>query len=125
MSTACLVAVPDGATVESARKDPTLDALPGADGVGLREWLEHATPRQGCLAAAFDTRIKGPAVFTGRASKRIARRLHRHGYVLAVAPESFLVDKQNHLLDDQSERAEAWGRSLAIAAAMSSAAPRR
>ena len=69
--------------------------------------------------------MKGPSVFTGRASKRIARRLHRRGCVLAVTPESFLVDKQNHLLDDQSERAEAWGRSLAVAAAISPTAPRR
>jgi len=113
------------AAFDGARKDPTVDVLPGAEGDGIREWLEHAAPRQGCVAAAFDTRVKAPAAFTGRASKRIARRLHRRGCTLAVAPESFLVDKQNHLLEDQSERAEAWGRSLAVAAAMYPTTPRR
>ena len=111
------------AAVDGARKDPSLDVLDGAGGVGLREWLEGLERRDGAIAAAFDTRIKAPAVLTGRASKGIARRLHRHGWTLALAPESFLVDKRNHLLDGQTERAEAWGGSLAVAAAMSPSHP--
>jgi hypothetical protein len=111
------------AAVDGARKDPTMNILAGADGAGLREWLDGLEPRDGATAAAFDTRIKAPAVLTGRASKSIARRLHHLGYARAMAPESFFVDKRNHLLDGQTARAEAWGASLAVAAAMSPAHP--
>ena len=55
------------AAVEAAAKDPALDALPGADGRGLREWLAHLpSPTTGAAAAAFDTRIDAPAAFTGQ-----------------------------------------------------------
>jgi hypothetical protein len=111
--------------VESAGKDPRLEVAAGADGPGVREWLATLGPADGQLAAAFDTRMTGPSVFTGRSSRVIARRLRQRGRVLAVAPESFLVDKHNRLLAGEPERAEAWGRSLAVAAAMSPARPHR
>ena len=57
---------------------------PDAEGPGLPEWLKDLGHRDG-LAAAFDTRIKGVPVITGRASRAIARLLRRHGYRL-VAP---------------------------------------
>jgi len=41
----------------------TLD--PTADQPGLREWLADLGPCHG-LAVAFDTRMSGPALFTGR-----------------------------------------------------------
>ena len=50
---------------------------------------------------------------TGRAPKGIARRLRHHGYELLAEPESFLVDRQNHLLPGEEERAAAWGTQLA------------
>jgi hypothetical protein len=100
------------AAVEATKKDTTLEIQPGADGPGLREWLDGLEYLDGASAAVFDTRIKAPALLTGRASRRIARRLRRSGRKLAVAPRSFLVDKHNHLLDDQPGLAEAWGRSL-------------
>jgi hypothetical protein len=109
--------------VDGARKDQSLEVVPGAAGPGLREWTESLERREGVIAAAFDTRIDGPSVLTGRAAKAIARRLHRRGYTLAVAPGSFLVDKTNHLLADQPARAKAWGAALAVAAAMSPAQP--
>jgi hypothetical protein len=43
-----------------------------ADGPGLREWLD-GLGQAGGRVAAFDTRLDGPAAFTGRASKAIAR----------------------------------------------------
>jgi hypothetical protein len=43
------------------------------------------------MAAAFDTRIKAPALFTGSADKGIAHRLERHAYALLTDAESFLV----------------------------------
>ena len=65
--------------------------------------------------AAFDTRIDAPAALTGRASKGIAKRLRRCGFDLVAEPESFLVDKHNHLLEGEAERARAWGAALASA----------
>lgn len=85
---------------------------PGADKApGVREWLGSlhslATP-----AAAFDTRIKAPALLTGRASRSIARSLHRKGAPIVVPPKSFLVDRRSHLLAEKEEKARAWGAQL-------------
>jgi hypothetical protein len=88
----------------------TLD--PGAQGPGLREWLA-ALGRAGAPAAAFDTRLKGPAVLTGRASKGIARLLRQHGFTVAAKPESFLVSRDNRLRAGEEDRASDWGRRLA------------
>ena len=113
------------AAVEAAAKDPALDALPGADGRGLREWLAHLpSPTTGAAAAAFDTRIDAPAAFTGRASRALGRRLRRRGWALGAPPQSFLVDKKNRLLADQPARAEAWGASLAASVGRDSAGTR-
>jgi hypothetical protein len=101
------------AAADAAEKDPAL-TLEGtfSNGVGLREWL--ATVAAGAAAAAaFDTRVPAPAAFTGRASRGIARRLRDRGFHLAVAPESFLVDKHNQLVAGEVSRAAAWGATLA------------
>jgi hypothetical protein len=111
--------------VNTAGKDPSLEVVAGAEDPGVREWLAALDPGDGQVAAAFDTRMRGPAAFTGRASRVIGRRLRKCGRVLAVAPESFLVDKHNRLLPGEADRAEAWARSLAVAAAMSPAHPHR
>jgi hypothetical protein len=89
----------------------TLDPDAGG-GPGLREWLEALTRAPHSPAASFDTRMSGPAVFTGRASLGIARRLRHRGFPSAAAPESFLVDRRNRLYDGELERARAWGESL-------------
>jgi len=99
---------------------PALD--PDAGGMGLRTWLEElAAPRDGSGAAVFDTRLTGPAVFTGRAGAGISRRLRRLGYRQAAPPESFLVDKQNHLLPGELQRAAQWGSRLAASTASAAA----
>lgn len=97
---------------QQAATDDDLDLEPDAEGPGLREWFDGLPANSG-HAAAFDTRVDASAWLTGRASKGIAKRLARHGFDLTVDPESFCVDKENHLLDGEAERAVEWGRHLA------------
>jgi len=91
---------------------------PDALKTGLREWLDSlGKSKVHARAAAFDTRLDGPALFTGRASKAVGRALRHHGYDLVAEPESFLVTKQNRLLPQERERAASWGARLAAACA--------
>jgi hypothetical protein len=99
---------------------PNYAAKPGSDlilepgassGPGVREWISSLGARHG-RAAAFDTRLNAPAIFTGKASGGIDRALSSHGLVAVVGPESFLVTKQGHLLPDELDRARAWGQGL-------------
>ena len=94
---------------EQAAKDEELELDDAAGGPGVREWLGEVGTVDGIRAAAFDTRVDGPAVLTGRASKAIARLLERHGFDVVADPTSFLVDRHNHLLPGESERAATWG----------------
>lgn len=99
--------------VETAHKEGsqlTLDA--SAEGPGLRDWLAglgqiHAR------GAAFDTRLAGSGLLTGRASKTIAKLLERHGIALLAPAESFLVTKDNQVRPGEQDRAGQWGRELA------------
>lgn len=79
-------------------------------------WKQHCTSYGHALAAAFDTRFNGVPMFTGRASRGIARRLRRHGYHLIAAPESFAVGSDTTLRDGESARARRWGGALGIIA---------
>lgn len=100
------------AAIDAASKpgsDLTIDEA--ARGIGLRCWLEQLPPGHGRQAAAFDTRMTGPALLTGRASRSIAKMLQHHGFDV-VATHSFLVDHANHLLDDAPSVAFGWGRTL-------------
>jgi hypothetical protein len=111
-----------GAVDVARRPGSGLTVDPGAEGPGLREWL--AGQRQdGIPAAAFDTRLEGPAVLTGRASKEIARLLRQHGYTLLASPESFLVTRDNKLRPGEEDRAFDWGQALAGKVAAASSAP--
>ena len=98
----------------AAKDGSALRMDPDAGDPGLPEWLNDLGHRDG-LAAAFDTRIKGVPVITGRASRAIARLLKRHGYRLAAAPESFLVSWDTTLLDGEADRARRWGMTLGTA----------
>jgi hypothetical protein len=101
------------AAVDQAGKQPGTVAEPGAVGAGVRDWLESLGELH-AGSAAFDTRATAPAAFTGRASKGIAKGLRRHGLRPVADPESFLVDKQNHLQAGEEDRAVRWGASLAV-----------
>ena len=101
----------------AAEPDTHLDVDPDAEGPGLREWFDglvDAAPD----AAAFDTRIPGPSLITGRASKGIAKRLRAHGATLVVDPRSFLVEKDQHLRPEELEEARGWGARLGRAMAV-------
>jgi hypothetical protein len=103
------------AAADAARKpgsDLELDA--DAIGPGLREWFGEIGEHK-AIAAAFDTRVDMPVALSGRAGRGIERRLRRKGFEMISDPESFLVDKQNHLLDGEEQRALEWGRKLAAA----------
>ena len=106
-----------GAVDAAAKAAGELTLEPGADGPGLREWLDalgKCAPR--AKAAAFDTRVAAPAAITGRASKGVGRELRHHGFELVTEPESFIVTKANHLAAEEGDRARAWGARLAALA---------
>ena len=85
---------------------------PDAEGEGLRTWFHGLDRTSGTPSAAFDTRLDGPTEFTGRAAKGIVHRLEHHGFRVIAAPESFIVDKENHLLPGEGDRARAWAIDL-------------
>lgn len=84
---------------------------PDSTDEGVREWLGSLSGMAGS-AAAFDTRLDAAPVLTGRASKGISKLLRSAGFELVVEPESFLIDKNTHLLPGEEERAQAWGANL-------------
>lgn len=100
---------------DMADKDDDLHLDPDAEGPGLRDWFDELPDSRTGRAAAFDTRAHASTILTGQASKGIAKRLRRHGFDLVMEPESFFVDKHNHLEPDEAERATQWGRTLGAA----------
>ena len=98
----------------AAKPGSRLRMDPDAGGPGMLDWLEGLGRRDG-LAAAFDTRVNGLALLTGRASRPIARLLKRHGYRLVAAPEGFLVCSHGTLLDGEASWARRWGKIIAAA----------
>jgi hypothetical protein len=98
------------AAAETPGSDLTVD--PDAEGSGLREWLDGLIVPTTTKAAAFDTRLDGPAMVTGRASRGIARRLWSVGLEMIAPPESFLVDRENHLKPGVANAAVAWGEKI-------------
>jgi Flavodoxin len=101
----------------AAKPESGLTLDPDAGGPALRNWLSGLAGGRS-LAAAFDTRLAGVPVLTGRASRGISRLLRRHGYRLIVPPESFVVTKPNTLADGESARARRWGETLAATAGL-------
>ena len=94
------------------RGDNDLVLEPAADtSPGVREWL-HALGRLGVVGAVFDTRFHAPRLLTGRASTSISRSMRHSGVAFVLAPESFFVDRQNHMLAGEQERARVWGERL-------------
>jgi hypothetical protein len=90
----------------------TLDGEAAVDRPGVREWL-GSLGQVSAKAAAFDTRMVGPAPFTGQASKVITRLLRRHGFTV-IAQASFLVTKGNELRAGEDDRGRRWGTALAV-----------
>jgi len=87
-------------------------------GEGVREWVGKVEASGPIAAAAFDTRIKGPALLWGSAARGLARELVRAGLRLALPPRSFLVEGPtgpltDRLVEGELDRARVWGRELA------------
>lgn len=101
----------------AAKPDSGAILDPAADGPGIRDWLGWLGQVRHKAAAAFDTRLDGAAMVTGRASGGIANGLRRHGFQLVAGNESFLVDDTNRLVAGELERARTWGEALIVAAA--------
>jgi len=99
----------------AAKPESGLTLDPDAGGLALRDWLSDLADGH-ALAAAFDTRLAGVPVLTGRASRGIGRLLRRRGYRLVAPPESFVVTKVNTLVDGEASRARQWGEALAASA---------
>ena len=93
---------------DGAGRAPGIDAA----GPGLRQWFHRVGRVDGIPAAAFDTRADGPEALTGRASLGISRRLRHHGFHEVAAPRSFVVDRENVLVDGQVHRARQWAVSV-------------
>jgi hypothetical protein len=104
------------AAAEAARRPGSpLSLEDGATRPGVREWLA-SLGHLNVMAPAFDTRLNGPAVFTGRASKGITRELFRRRAHLVGEPESFVVTKENSLESGEEGRVRRWGEYLAAEA---------
>ena len=89
-----------------------LQVEPAALGPGLREWFGSLGDYP-VRAAAFDTRMHGPAMVTGRAARGVTRLLRQHGFEVVAEPESFLVTKQDRLEPQEEDRARDWAAKLA------------
>ena len=87
---------------------------PGREEFGLREWLA-ALPshHSNTKLATFDTKFDKMRHLAGSAAKGAAKAGRRHGFELAVPPESFFVrDTAGPLVDGELDRARAWGQRL-------------
>ena len=100
------------AAVQAADKPVGLKVEADALGPGLREWFGSLGDHP-VRAAAFDTRMHGPAALTGRAAKGVSRLLRQHGFDVVAEPESFLVTKQDRLEPQEQDRARDWAAKLA------------
>ena|SRR5437016_3060334 len=89
-----------------------LTVEPDALGPGLREWFGSLGNYQ-VRAAAFDTRVHGPAALTGRAAKGVTHLLREHGFDVVAEPESFLVTRKDRLEPREQDRARDWAAELA------------
>jgi flavodoxin len=104
--------------VASGESDHEVQLDEHATGEGLRDWFHHLADGRGRPAAAFDTRMHLSPVVSGSAARGINRRLHRHGWTEAAAPESFFVmGTDGPLAEGELDRARHHGEVLAAALA--------
>ena len=86
--------------------------LPGAGGIGVREFLDGLPPLPGLPAVAFDCRSDKP--LPNSAARSAFRRLRRLGCRMLMPPRSFRVGAATGpLLDGELDEARSWARSLA------------
>ncbi len=99
---------------------PTHNHRPSA---GLKALASLLSTRVGGGAAGcFDTRYRGPVLLMGSGAAATAKVLSRAGVDLVAPPESFFIVRKGSVATQvlepaEVERAEAWGRDVAVAAA--------
>ena len=91
-------------------------------GSGLREYLASMRADPGVVAAAFDTRIKGPMLFTGSAATSATKQLQKVRFKSVEPPRSFVLEGAtgplvDRMSNDELEAARTWGANLAATAA--------
>jgi len=85
----------------------------GAAAVGIREYLDCSPRLTEIHAAAFDTKVKKPAL-PGSAARKAYRRLRRLGCHMVTDAMSFHVtDMTGPLVDGEQERARRWADLIA------------
>lgn len=87
-------------------------------GPGLREYLARMRADPGVVAAAFDTRIKGPILFTGSAATSATKQLQKVRFKRVEPPRSFVLEGATGPLADRMSKdgldaARDWGANLA------------
>lgn len=88
-------------------KSPVISAT-----IGVREWLDGLTVRQGLRYATFDTKVVTPRL-PGSAAKAIDKRLRLAGAVRASGPRTFSVrGKSGGLVDGELAAARVWAGTL-------------
>lgn len=94
------------------------NGAPRAPERGIREWLDELTPvSPPKRAAAFDTRVAEPRI-PGSAAKAARHELRSLGFDVTAKAETFRVHGyEGPLVDGELDRAESWGRALAIGSA--------
>ena len=107
-----------GVTTQHSRRAAVNSALTpveptATEGPGVRDWLHDLEHVDGRCAAAFDTRAEGHKLFTGAASRGIARRLRHHGYDVIDTASFLVADTAGPLEEGERDRARAWGAKLA------------
>lgn len=82
---------------------------------GIREWMAALPASDRLHVATFDTRVASVRHLPGSAAKAAAREVRRRHLGRVIATKSFYVaDMAGPLLDDELDRARAWGTSLAV-----------
>jgi hypothetical protein len=94
-------------------------AAPAAATTGLRGWLEELDPTQGgpLEMAVFDTRVWSARRLPWSAAHGAARVLRKKHVSVARVTSFYVETVEGPLCPGEIERARAWGRSVADAAA--------
>jgi hypothetical protein len=112
-----------GMTTSQSRSNAagrTGDALVSS-GSGLREYLAALRADPGVVAVAFDTRIKGPMLFTGSAATSATKQLQKVRFKRVEQPRSFVLEGAtgplvDRMSKDELDAARSWGAELAARA---------
>ncbi|MEU4157398.1 flavodoxin domain-containing protein [Actinoplanes sp. NPDC026670] len=111
-----------GMSRPSTRADATNkgEVRPGAEKVGIREFLDRSPQLTGLAAVAFDTKVNRP--MTGSAARKALRRLRALGCRTVAPAESFHVTGMTGpLVTGEADRARDWARNLAASLASQAA----